>query len=328
MKKVLIVGGSGQFSYYLTKFLLKKKYKIYVSNRTINSRKILFFKKIFKKKDVHFLKINILNNKNISNIIKKVQPDFIFYFAGQSSVVKSFKKKRETFLSNFSGCRNILNIILRLKINVKFFNASSSEIFGTSHNPLKLNSKKIPRSPYGEAKLMSFNLVKKYRKKFNLKLYNGIIFNTESFFRPNNYVLPKICISAIRCKKSLNKNNKFFKFGNIESVRDWGWCEEYVKSIWYNMQLPPHDFMIATGNSYSVKELLNIAFKYFNLDWKKYIETSKTFLRKKEVTSIGADKSYLKKTLVYMPRIDGPNIVKKLIKYYIASSRFRNLRLN
>ena len=325
MKKILIVGGSGQFSYYLTKFLLKKKYKIFISNRTINSKKILFFKKSFRKRDVHFLKINILNNKNIFNIIKKVDPNFIFYFAGQSSVVKSFKKRRETFLSNFSGCYNVLNVILKLKIKVKFFNASSSEIFANSHNPLKLNSKKNPKSPYGKAKLMSFNLIKKYRKKFNLELYNGIIFNTESFLRPNNYVMPKICISAIRCKKYSNKNNKFLKFGNIESVRDWGWCEEYVKSIWYNMQLPPHDFMVATGNSYSVKELLNIAFKYFNLDWKKYIDISKIFIRKKEITSIRADKSYLKKSLVYMPRADGPNIVKKLIKYYVASSRFANL---
>jgi len=318
MKNILIVGGTGQFGFYLTKLLINKNYRIYISSRYPEGPKTKKFKKI-KNKKIFFLTINVKSKKNIVKNLKKIDPQFIFYFAGQSSVADSFKKPRETLLSNFNGCKNFLDSIIKLNLNVKFFNASSSEIFGRSKKKLLLNSQKKPVSPYGVAKLRSFNIVRKYRKKFNLKLYNGIIFNSESFLRPKKFILPKICLTAIKAKKFALKNKKkSFFFGNINVKRDWGWCEEYVKIIWLKMMEKPNDFIVATGKSYSVKDLLDAAFNIFNLNWKNYVFVNNVFLRKKEISSIIVDKKYLKRTLISLPKIDAKQIIKMLIKYYDA----------
>lgn len=321
MKKILIVGGTGQFGFYLTKFLINKNFKIYISTRYLRSSKVIKLKKLFYNKNVNFLKINVINKKNIIKNLKIIKPEFIFYFAGQSSVADSFKKPKEALLSNFNGCQNFLDAILKLNLKVKFFNAASSEIFGHSKNKLSLNSPKNPVSPYGKAKLKSFNIVQKYRKKFNLNLYNGIIFNSEFFLRPIKFILPKICIAAINAHKFSLENKKInFPFGNINVKRDWGWCEEYVKIIWLNIIKKPHDFIVATGKSYSVKDLLDFAFNSFDLNWKDYVVVSSAFLRKKEINSIRVDKKYLEHLSISLPKIDGLEIVRKLIKHYNSSS--------
>jgi len=132
MKNILIVGGTGQFGFYLTKLLINKDYRIYISTRYPESSKTKKFKEKFNYKNINFLRINVKNKKNIYKNLKKINPDFIFYFAGQSSVAVSFKKPKETLLSNFNGCKNFLDTILELNLKAKFFNASSSEIFGKS----------------------------------------------------------------------------------------------------------------------------------------------------------------------------------------------------
>ena len=315
-KKVLIIGGTGQFGFYLTKLLVKKKFKLYLTTRNVNSSKVAFYKKIFKKK-INIFQLNLYKKKKIYNILKKIKPNFIFFLSGQSSVYKSFKNKSDTFKSNFIACKNILDEIVRLGVKVKFFNASSSEIFGNTKKKIRINSIKKPVSPYGQAKLKSYNLLKEYRIKHNLELYNGIIFNCESFLRPVNFVIPKICLAAIKANNE-DKNNKkiFFKFGNINVKRDWGWCEEYVKKIWQLMKTRNYDFIVATGKTYSLKELLNLAFSYFDLKWENYVLSKKKFLRKKEIFSVVADSVYLKKYLITLPKIDAPEIIFRMIRYY------------
>jgi GDPmannose 4,6-dehydratase len=320
-KKILIVGGTGQFGVYLAKFLSAKNYEIYISTRNLKSSKILKIKKILLNKKINYIKIDINNKKNILNNLDLIKPNFIFYFAGQSSVSKSFQKKKETLKSNFFGCKNFLNIILKLNLNTKFFNAASSEIFGESKYKLTINSQKKPANPYGLSKLKSFKLVQHYRKKFNLKLYNGIIFNCESYLRPKNFILPKICLSAIKAHKlNLINKKKLFEFGNIQVTRDWGWCEEYVKSIFYNLQKSPHDFIVATGKSYNIVELFDFAFSFFNLNWKNYVISNKKNFRKKEYKSIKVNNNF-KQKLFFKPKIDGLMIVKKLINYYLKNKK-------
>ena len=318
MIKILIVGGTGQFGYYLAKFLLKKKNCfVYISTRKINTSKIKQIKYLLASRRLKFAKIDVTNIYNVSTELKKIQPKYIFYFASQSSVSKSFKKVKSTFLSNYVGCKNFLVSILKLKLDTKFFNASSSEIFGNHKKKVTLLSKKKPVSPYGISKLKSFLLTKMYREKFHLKLYNGVIFNCESILRPRNYLIPKICLSAISASKiSLNKNKKKFYFGNINIERDWGWCEEYVKIIWLKIKKDPHDFMIATGKSYTAKYLLDYAFSLFKLDWRDFINIGSIYFRKKEIISVKADINSLKRNLNYLPRTDGEMIIKKMVKYY------------
>jgi GDPmannose 4,6-dehydratase len=317
-KTVLIIGGTGQLGFYLTNYLSKKKLKLYISTRNLHSSRVFFFKKNFKNK-ISFIKINVFKEKKIYNILKRIEPDYIFFLSGQSSVFRSFKKKKETLKSNFINCKIVLDAIIRSGIKVKFFNACSSEIFGNTKKKIQINSIKKPVSPYGQAKLKSFNLVKKYRKIYKLELYNGIIFNCESILRPKHFVIPKICLAAIAANDNEKKNSNqkiYFRFGNIDIKRDWGWCDEYIKKIWKLIHTHNYDFIIATGKTYSLKKLLSVAFSFFNLNWKNYVVSRKKFFRKREINSSAVNFTNLKKYLEIPPKIDGPKIILKMIKYY------------
>jgi GDP-D-mannose dehydratase len=175
MKKpnAIIVGGSGQFGITLSKILLKNKIKVTITTRSLSRAK----KKLNNKK-LYLKKLDILNKTQIKNFLLKYKPKIIFYLAGQSSPGKSFHCKKETYLSNFIGCRNFLETLTKFKIPSKFVNFSSCEIYGNLKKKINLESKKKPISPYGLAKLKAHNETIKYRKKFNLKAYNAIIFNT------------------------------------------------------------------------------------------------------------------------------------------------------
>ena len=158
----IIVGGSGQFGVYLSQFLLKKRYRVIITSRDIQRTK----KKLpFKNKNLILAKLDVLNKKQIKNLVYKYKPNVIFYFASQSSPTLSFKNKKETFDSNYNGCKNFLEIISREKIDCKFLNATSSEIFSDTKKKITLKSKKNPISPYGKAKLLSFNITKYFREK-------------------------------------------------------------------------------------------------------------------------------------------------------------------
>jgi GDPmannose 4,6-dehydratase len=267
-----------------------------------------------RKKNFIFFKKNLSNLKFCKKFFTENNFDIIYHLAGQSYPVKSFGLKSETLSFNYLGCKNFIQSIKKTNLLTKFFYSSSSEIFGNLSEKVRINSKKTPVSPYGIAKLKAFNLVKYYRKKFHLPFYNGIIFNTESYLRPKDFIIPKICLSAIKAKNS--KRKLLFRFGNINVKRDWGWCEEYVSIIWKILKREPKDFMLASGRTYSVKFLLNIAFSYFKLDWRDYIIEDKSFFRKKEINYVAANVSYLKKDIKFLPKYDGIDIVKKLISFY------------
>jgi GDPmannose 4,6-dehydratase len=310
--KVLIIGGSGQIGFYLSKLLVNKNFGVFISTRNPKAKKLDKFKNQTNGK-INILKLNIYNKKNISYYLKKIKPNYIFYLAGQSSVHQSFYKKKETFVSNYVGCKNILDSIVNNKLNLKFFNAASTEIFGNKKTKIKITTNKNPVSPYGQSKLKSFNLLKDYRKKFNLKLYNGILSNSESFIRPQNFILPKICLSAIKAKKNLEEGKIIkFEFGNINIKRDWGWAEEYAKSIWNKMQKKEYDFFVATGKSFYLKELIILAFGKLNLNWKNHIIISKKFFRKKEISSVEINLSKKQQKM----KLDGKDIILKLLKHY------------
>tara|TARA_B110000977_G_scaffold197777_1_gene281151 strand:- start:162 stop:1109 length:948 start_codon:yes stop_codon:yes gene_type:complete len=310
--KVLIIGGTGQLGFYLAKLLIKKKINVYISTRNPKYKKLDKFKNEFSSK-INIIKLNIYNKKNIAYHLKKINPNYIFYFAGQSSVYKSFYTGKETLKSNYTGCKNILDTMVRVKIKSKFFNATSTEMFGNKKSQLKISTRKDPVSPYGTAKLMSFNLVKNYREKFKLKLYNGIISNCESYLRPKNFILPKICLAALEAKKKIKEKKVCqFEFGNINIKRDWGWAEEYVKLIWYKMQKKEYDFFVATGKSFILKELIELAFSKLNLKWHSHIIINKKFFRKREIKTVKINQN---KNVPFV-KTDGRNVVYKLLKYY------------
>jgi len=268
-KKIsIIVGGSGQLGISLAKLLLKKKYKVIVTTRNLS----LAAKKIpIRNKNLKLIKLDVLKKNQINSMIENIKPKIIYYFAGQSSPVLSYKKNKITYLSNVKGCENFLKILYEKKIKTKFVNASSSEIFSKSVKKIGINSKKEPISPYGKAKLISFNITKFFREKKKLNTYNVIIFNTESYYREKNYLIPKICIAAIKAKRY---GKKTF-FGNLDVSREWNWSDEQVIYLMKFVNKKPQDFILSNGYSYSAKKMLSYAFEYFNLNYKLFTKTKK-----------------------------------------------------
>ena len=314
MKTALIIGGTGQIGVYLANHLLKKKYKVFVSSRKINSEKKNKFKilKIYKK--INFVNFNLYKKKEIFKIINKVKPNDIFYLAGQSSVDRSFKRPAETIKSNYEGCKNILEVLVEINFKGKFLNTASSEIFGNQKGFRSLNKKLKPVSPYGKAKLKSFKITRTFRKNFQLKTYNAIIFNCDSILRPKDFVIPKICLSAINASRgSVIK----IKFGDVNIVRDWGWVEEYVVGIYRIIQKKPDDIILATGKYFKLKDLIKYAYGFFNLDWKNYIIETNELKRPKEIREVKVSTKQTKNKIKWVAKTDGEKSVLKLIKYYL-----------
>ena len=217
------------------------------------------------------------------------------------------------------GCKNFLDVILKNNYNCKFVNASSCEMYGKINGKIKISSIKKPINPYGLSKLKSFEITKKYRETHNIKTYNAIIFNTESFFREKSYLIPKICLAAIYAKKYNLKT----EFGNLKISREWNWCPEQVKYLLEFIKKKPQDFILSNGKSYTAIQMLIFAFKYFNLNYKNYILINKKkFFRKKDMLQKKSDwKSCLmrnridRKFLIY-----GNKLTTKLIEYYLKEN--------
>ena len=307
----IIIGGTGQYGIHMAQILLKKNYQVYVSTR--------YFKKIRKLRidfpKIKFLKLNIYNKYQIENILTKLNPELIFYFAGQSSPQVSFKKKEETLKSNFIGCKNVLEIIYKNNLKSKFLNATSSEMYGHLKGRIGLSSPKRPLNPYGKAKKKSFEIVKKFRKKYKMKNYNAILFNTESIYRKKNFLIPKICLAAINAFKY----NKKTSLNNILVSREWNWCEDQCKLLIKFLEKKPQDFILSNGKSYSIKKMLTFAFKYFNLNYKDYIKVKNSSLSKNEVLfkKSKSEDCLRRNDIKSKSNVFGKKLIHKMIKFYI-----------
>ena len=287
----LIIGGTGQFGITLKNQLNKKNKKVIITSR--------FKKSKIKKKKFEIVVLDIFNKEKIFKLIKKYEPQNIFYFAGQSSPSISFVKKNETIRSNYIGCKNVLESVHKINRNISFFYAASSEIYGKINGKISLKSKKYPVNPYGISKLKGLNVTKLYREKYNLKAYNAIIFNTESVLRNKSFFIPKVCMAAINAYKYNLKT----AFGNLDIKK-------------------PQDFIISNGKCLSAKKMLKFAFNYFNLDYKKYIFKDKKFLRPVDIKIKKSkyDESLLKNNIRKRNFIYGQKIINLMIKNYLKSS--------
>jgi len=317
-KKIsIIVGGTGQFGITLAKLLVKKGHYVIVTSRNISKAK----KKIsFTHKKLKIIELDILKPYKINKILEIYRPNFLFYFASQSSPSLSFTKKKDTYLSNFQGCKNFLDQIRLKHLNCKFINASSSEIFANTNKKIIVGSKKKPISPYGNSKFLSFNLTKEYRDKFKIETYNALIFNTESIYRETNYLIPKICLAAIRAKKFKKKT----AFGNLNIYREWNWCDEQVKYLFKFLSKKPQDFLLSNQKLFSAKSMLKFAFDYFNLNYKNFTQTDHKFYRANDfaIRKSNASLSFKKNKIKFDYKIYGKKIIHRLIKYYLNEKKY------
>ena len=324
MKKAIITGVTGQDGSYLAELLLQKGYKVYgIIRRTsfINTKRVdhLYSKKLSVKSKGRFDLIygDLFETSTIEDLISKVQPDEFYNLAAQSHVGVSFQIPQYTTEINYNGVLKILEILrkhkLKKKKNIKFYQASTSEMFGNSRPPQNENSLFAPRSPYAIAKDAAHKLCINYREAYGLKIYCGILFNHESPRRDERFVTRKITLSAARIKKGIQKK---LILGNLKAKRDWGYAPEYVDAMYRLMQLKkPTDIVIATGKSYSVEHFAKKTFDYLGLDYKKYIEVSESYFRPSEVDFLKGNSSKAKKILGWSPKVNLDQLIKIMLEY-------------
>lgn len=303
-KKNLIIG-TGVLAAYLSLQLLKNKEKVIVTSRHKKNYKNFKYLKIENK--VKFEKLNVKNKLEIKNIIKKYNPDKIYYFAGQSSLTKSLLMKKETFNSHFTGTKNFLDILKRYKIKCKFFKANSGYIFKPNNGKINLNSKfSNNKHVYIQAQQKTYKIINHYRK-FNLKLFNLVFLQVESPLRPNDFFIKKVCLGA--------KSKKKITVGNIKNIRDYSWITEIVKAVIFTSSLKPNNFIISAGTKLSGEEVLKFAYKFNNLNYKEYFKTSKKFIRKDENNILIGSKmntKYLERKFNFKFKVVRKELIRKI----------------
>ena len=278
MKKALICGVSGQDGAYLARFLLDKGYAVCGTSRDAQMSSFHNLARLGIRDRITLESVAVNDFRSVLQVIMKVQPDEVYNLSGQSSVGLSFQQPVETLDSISVGTLNFLEAIRFYSKPIKFYNAGSSECFGdTSGTPANESTPFRPRSPYAVAKSAAFWEVANYREAYGIFACSGILFNHESPLRHERFVTKKIVAAACRIASG---RNEILKLGNISIRRDWGWAAEYIEAMWLMMQRDtPDDFVIATGESYSLERFVDVAFACVELNWRDHVVLDETLLR-------------------------------------------------
>ena len=317
-KKALITGIAGQDGSYLSEYLLSKNYEVYglIRRNSIVEHQRNRIEKLGSNINLEYG--DLLDQSSIKKIMKLAQPDEIYNLAAQSHVRISFDVPEFTIKTNALGVLNMLESFRENCPNSKFYQASSSEMFGRSvddDNFQRESTPFEPTSPYGCAKVLGFNLVKHYRLAYKLFASNGILFNHESPRRGSNFVTNKVVKTAVEIK--LGISDKLI-LGNMDSYRDWGHSKDYVKAM--NMILnhsEPEDFVVATGITRSVRDMCEYVFKKLNLDTDKYIFQDPKFMRPEELNYLKGDSSKIRKKLNWSPEISFELLMDEMIDHWL-----------
>lgn len=316
MKKALITGITGQDGSYLAELLLDKSYEVHGIVRRSSSFNTGRIEHIYSDKHLPHTRLflhygDLTDSSAIINLIYQIKPDEIYHLAAQSHVRVSFDMPEYTGDITGLGTVRLLEALRQSGIKSKFYQAASSEMFGCAPAPQSETTSFQPRSPYAAAKAYAYWMVKNYREGYGLYACNGILFNHESSRRGETFVSRKITKAAARIKLELQ--DKLY-LGNLDAKRDWGYAKEYVEAMWFMLQQDrPDDFVIATGETHSVKEFLDEAFGKLDLDWQQYVEIDPTYYRPTEVDVLCGDASRAKKNLGWEPKVRFKELVKIMV---------------
>jgi len=310
MKNALITGITGQDGSYLAELLLKKGYRVYGIVRRVSAGRIWRIKHILDR--IELISADLVDFTSIARVIERVEPDEIYHLGAQSYVAASWDQPVFTFASTALATLNLLECIRLLNKKIKFYQASSSEMFGKVKDiPQNEQTPFHPRSPYGISKLSSHWYTVNYRESFGIFACSGILFNHESSRRGIEFVTRKISYGVARIKKGLLCE---ICLGNLDAKRDWGYAPEYVDAMWRMMQMKePDDYVIGTGVSHSVGDFVKLAFDFAGLNWKKYVKIDKKLKRPAEVDILIADFSKARKKLKWEPKTSFHEIVKIMV---------------
>jgi GDPmannose 4,6-dehydratase len=316
LKKALITGITGQDGSYLSELLLAKGYHVYGIIRRSSSFNTGRIDHIYEDPHKRGAKLTLvygdLNDaSSLNRVIRTVEPDEIYHLGAQSHVRVSFDIPEYTGEIVALGTVRLLEAIRETGVRTRFYNASSSEMFGSAPPPQGEDTAFQPRSPYAAAKVYAHWMTTNYREGYGLFACNGILFNHESPRRGETFVTRKITKALARIK--LGKQNKLF-LGNLDAKRDWGFAGDYVEAIWMMLQREkPEDFVIATGETHSVREFLEEAFTYQGLDWQKYVEIDPKYYRPTEVDVLLGDASKARNKLGWKPKVTFKELVRLMV---------------
>lgn len=322
MKSALITGITGQDGSYLAEFLLKKGYKVYGTVRRLSTPNIENISHIQDK--VTLLSADLLDSSSIHQAIEESEPDEVYNLAAMSFVKTSFDQPVLTGEFTAIGVTRVLEAIRKINKKIKFYQASSSEMFGkVTETPQKETTRFYPRSPYGVAKVYGHYITLNYRESYDMFACSGILFNHESPRRGIEFVTRKITHAVARIK--LGKQKKL-ELGNMDSKRDWGFSGDYVEAMWLMLQQKrPDDYVISTGETHSVREFAQLAFEAVGIkDWKKYIVSDDPkYLRPAEVDYLIGDYSKAKKELGWEPRTSFKELVTMMVESDLKAEESR-----
>ena len=322
--KALITGITGQDGAYLSEFLLSKNYEVHGIVRRSSSFNTGRIDHLISKHssdgNLQLYYSDLLDSSSITNLINKIQPDEIYNLGAQSHVAVSFQNPILTTQLGTLGSITILEAVRHLDKKVKFYQASSSEMFGgTSKLLLDENSLFNPKSPYGASKVFAHDITKIYRESYNVFGVNGILFNHESPLRGETFVTRKISKAVGRIAAGIQSK---LTLGNLDASRDWGYAKDYIEGMWMMMQHDyPDDWVLATGVTKTVRDFAEEAFTHANLNWEDYVITSEKYFRPNEVDYLLGDSSKAREVLNWKPSVDFKGLVKIMVEHDINEAK-------
>lgn len=321
--KVLISGITGQDGSYLAEYLLSLGYDVYgiIRRHSVTEDQTSRLSAIFDKITLRYG--DLMDHVSIDDTIREIQPDEIYNLAAQSHVRIGADVPIFTATNNAIGMLNVLEAYRRFCPNARFYQAASSEQFGSSVDEDGFQRESTPMNPvsiYGISKVFSYNTVRYYRNAYKLHACNGILFNHESPRRGSNFVTQKVAKGACMIKKGLQDK---LELGNLDSYRDWGHAKDYVRSMHLIINhIKPMDFVVATGQTHSVREMCNIVFEYLDLDYNDYVVQNDKYLRPEELPYLKGDSTKIRIILGWEPEYDFETLIKEMVNYWMNKLKY------
>lgn len=320
-KRALITGINGQDGSYLAEFLIGKGYEVFgtVKRNSVAENQTARLDSVYDKIGKNLIYADLTDLASLLNALRISNPDEVYNLAAQSHVRISFDQPIYTANATGLGTLNLLEAVRSFNPKIKIYQASSSEMFGNSIDSDGFQRESTPLnpvSPYGCAKVFSYNICRNYRNSYGMYISNGILFNHESPRRGTNFVTNKVCKEAVKIKLGLS--NKL-ALGNLDATRDWGHAKDYVEAMWLILQQEsPEDYVCSTGVSHSVEDLVEYVFSKLDLDWKNYVVQDEKFLRPEELDDLKGDSRKLRSLTGWSPKYTFETMLDEMIEHWLS----------
>jgi GDPmannose 4,6-dehydratase len=320
-KTALITGANGQDASYLAEFLLEKNYKVHgtIRRNSVSESQTTRIEYLHSKELITLHYMDLTDTISVDSIIKETQADEIYHLGAQSHVQISFELPKYTLDVNASGTLAVLEAVRRSSRHSKVYHAATSEMFGNSCDAdgfQRESTPLVPVSPYGCSKLYAHTLCHNYRNAYNMFVCSGILFNHESPRRGINFVTNKTALEAVKIKLGISDK---LVLGNLQARRDWGHAKDYIEAMWLMMQKEnPCDYVIATGETRTVEEMVEYTFKRLGLDWKDYVITDGKYMRPEELHYLKGDPTKANTILNWKPKYTFENMMDEMIDYWLG----------